>query len=127
MLKALNYISSCRVSRRAALLLFCFSALLPFRLSAQLIVPKRDIQPVDSTNRTKPIAPYTVLRNGYSMISDVLGNYKHTHLRSYLNDSLGISQGDFAFYLLDAGATPVPTPEDSAVRTGYTEFAGIED
>lgn len=96
-------------------------------LHAQLIVPKRDIQPVDSLNRTKPIAPLTVIKNGYSLISDTNGYYKHEHLGRYLSDSLGINRGDYAFWLLDAGDTPVPSPEDSATRNGWVQIKnGIE-
>lgn len=58
-----------------------------FSAQAQLIIPKRDIQRVDSLNRTRAIEPLTVLKKDYSLISADDGWYRHRHLPSYLADS----------------------------------------
>lgn len=95
-------------------------------LLAQLEVPKNDFQRPDSLNRVNPIAPLTMLKGGYSFISDPDGRYMHRHLGRYLDDTLNIRPGDFAFWEMDS-VDPVATPADSATRSGYTEFTGTSN
>lgn len=76
--------------------------MLTYGLHAQLTVPKRDIQPVDSLNRTSSTAlPATVIKNGYVQLSRADGHYYHTDLERYLIDTLhiGVTPGDSVFTL----------------------------
>jgi len=112
-------------------MILILSSLLPFRLSAQTIVPNRDIQSVDSLNRGKPAtAPVTVLKRGYAMISRADGHYYHTYLPDYLMDSIDIALGggDQIFYKF--GTTDPPVAADDSVETigpKYIRFNGLID
>ncbi len=84
----LKYITS---SRFIYLILIASVAFLPTMAIGQKVIPKRDIQPVDSLNRTKPIPPLTVHKRGYAIISRADGLFYDENLQNYITDSLTIA------------------------------------
>jgi hypothetical protein len=108
----------------SAFLPFCLSAM----ISAQTVVPKRDMQPVDSLNQTTTgTAPATVIKKGYAHLSGEDGRYYHREIIPYLVDTLrldtiiaGGSVGDEVFY--DFGTTDTPVAADDSVETTNVKY-----
>lgn len=73
-------------------------------LHAQIVVPKRDIQPVDSLNRTRPqdnISLNTVKKKWYGIVSRADGYWYDTYFPTFLIDSLHVLTTDALDTIMD--------------------------
>jgi hypothetical protein len=114
------------MNRSIRYIIFTCCFLFAYTIHAQVTVPKRDIQAVDSLNRTKPIAPLTVEKNGYTLNSWEDGKYYHRKTIPYWQDSLGVTLLDTTY--IDGGTLIMVTMAGDSLIYGAVndsiEFEG---